>query len=502
MNDRIRSLAVVGMVLLAALIIGTTYWQTWAQNSLAARQDNALQRVAQFKIDRGEIVAADGTKLAVNRTLKVKGNTFYLRHYPTGPLAADIVGYSTQGRSRAGLEQSYNDYLTGSNSNLDTLLHKTVDSLEGKTVRGNTLVLTLKPAQQFVAQRALAASGSCGAAVALDVKTGKVLVMATQPTYNPNLVENHFDKIAKTTANCFSAPAPLVNRATAGLYQPGSTFKLVTAAAALDSGTFTPNSTFFDPGYCVEFGKPVLNFADQSGPERFGNVTLAEGLQHSINSVFCNVGKQLGALKILEYAKKFGFYTSPGLETPPDEQSTSGLYNCPKTGPCRLFYPQHDYQVDPGRLGFGQERLQVTPLQMAMVAAAIGNGGIVMQPYLVDRILQPGGGVLQTTKPHARGRAITPKTAAELNTMMQSVVTGGTGTTAQIPGVLVAGKTGTAETGRNGVNTAWFVEFAPADHPRYAIAVMLENQLHKTGGEVAAPIAKTIMESLLNQKTP
>ncbi len=503
MNDRIRSVAVVGMVLLASLIIGTTYWQTWAQDSLAARQDNALQRVAQFKIDRGEIVASDGTKLAVNRAVKTKGNTFYLRHYPTGPLAADIVGYSTQGRSRSGLEQSYNDYLTGSNSSLDTILHKTLDSLEGKTVKGNTLVLTLKPAQQFVAQRALAQSGSCGAAVALDIKTGKVLVMATQPTYNPNLVENHFAKIANTKAPCFSAPAPLLNRASAGLYQPGSTFKIVTAAAALESGKFTPDSPFFDPGYCVEFGKQVFNFGLESGgPERFGNVTLAEGLQHSINSVYCNIGKQLGALKILEQAKKFGFYSSLGLETPPDEQSTSGLYDCSHKGPCRLFYPQHDYQVDPGRLGFGQERMQVTPLQMAMVAAAIGNGGIVMQPYLVDRILQPGGGVLQTTKPRVRDRAISPQTAGELNTMMQSVVSAGTGTTAQIPGVLVAGKTGTAETGRNGINTAWFVEFAPADHPRYAIAVMLENQHQKTGGEVAAPIAKTIMESLLSQKTP
>jgi peptidoglycan glycosyltransferase len=137
-----------------------------------------------------------------------------------------------------------------------------------------------------------------------------------------------------------------------------------------------------------------------------------------------------------------------------------------------------------------------------MVAAAIGNGGVVMQPYVVDRILKPGGGVLSTTKPKARGRAISPQTASELTTMMESVVTGGTGTAAQIPGVRVAGKTGTAETGRKGINTAWFVCFAPADHPRYVVAVTLENQLHKTGGEVAAPIAKTIMESLLGHTTP
>ncbi len=275
----------------------------------------------------------------------------------------------------------------------------------------------------------------------------------------------------------------------------------MTAAAALDSGTFTPDSRFNDPGYCVEYKQQVHNFADQNGPEVFGNVTLAQGLQHSINSVFCNVGIKLGALKILEYAKRFGFYSTPPLETPPEERRTSGLYNCDKKGKCRLFYPQHDYQVDPGRLAFGQERLQVTPLQMAMVAAAIGNGGVVMRPYVVDRIVKPGGGTLTKTKPKELGRAISPKTASELNTMMQSVVTGGTGTAAQIPGVKVAGKTGTAETGVNGVNTAWFVCFAPADNPRVAVAVTVENQLHKTGGEVAAPIAKTLLEALLRQPT-
>src|SRR5581483_1343597 len=269
---------------------------------------------------------------------------------------------------------------------------------------------------------------------------------ATSPTYDPNLVEHHFDKIDKIQAHC-AGPAPLLNRATAGLYVPGSTFKLVTASAALESGEFTPSSPFVDPGFCTEFGKPVFNFGLESGgPEKFGNVTLAEGLQQSINSVFCNVGKKLGATKILDQAKKYGFYNSLDLETPPDEQRASGLYNCDKHGKCKLFFPQHDYQVDPGRLGFGQERMEVTPLQMAMVAAAIGNGGIVMRPYVVDKITKPGGGTLQTTKPKQFGRAISPQTASELTAMMESVVSGGTGTSAQIPGVRVAGKTGTGET--------------------------------------------------------
>ncbi|MER3411890.1 MAG: cell division protein FtsI, partial [Thermoleophilia bacterium] len=305
-----------------------------------------------------------------------------------------------------------------------------------------------------------------------------------------NLVERDFRQIARATADC-SPAAPLLNRATAGLYAPGSTFKLVTAAAALDSGAFRPETTFLDRGYCVEYGKPVYNFSDQSGPERFGLVTLAQALEHSINAVFCEVGKKLGALRVLEYARRFGFYSRPPIELPPEEVRPSGLY-----ARGRLFWPKHDYQVDPGRLAFGQERLQTTPLQMAMVAAAIANHGRLMRPYLVERILRPGGGVLTRTKPEEMGRPISAATAARLSQMMEAVVEAGTGTAARIPGVRVAGKTGTAETGRADRNTAWFLAFAPADRPKVAVAVVLENQAG-TGGATAAPIARRILETLL-----
>jgi peptidoglycan glycosyltransferase len=491
-NGRIRKLAVTAIVLLASLVIGTTYWQAWAAGDLADRQDNAIQRVAQFKVQRGLIYAADGTPLAANRVRKLNGQTYFFRRYPAGSLTSDIVGYSTQSRSRAGLERSQNDFLTASNAHLSTVLRRTLERLEGKTIKGNNLVLTLRPGAQRLAQKAL--DGNCGAVVALDPETGKVLVMATSPRYDPNLVERHFDQIAKRAhANCSSA-APLVNRATAGLFTPGSSFKILTAAAALDSGKFKPDSTFYDPGYCTEYGKRVYNFADQSGPEQFGTVTLSTALQHSINAVFCEVGKKLGARKILEYAKRFGFYSAPPLETPDDERRASGLY---QKG--RLFYPKHDYQVDPGRLAFGQERLGVTPLQMAMLTAAIANHGVLMRPYVVDRVESHGGGIVSRTKPKKLGTPISAETAAEVTRMMESVVTGGTGTAAQIPGVAVAGKTGTAETGVSHRNTTWFVSFAPADHPKVAVAVVLENQT-STGGVTAAPIAKTIMEALLPPK--
>ena len=492
MNRQITRLAVVALGLLAALVVATTYWQTWAPSGLAARQDNAILRVAQFKIRRGLIYSADGRLLAARRAQKVDGQTYYFRRYPAGPLVAQVVGYSTQSRSRAGLERSLDDYLTASNSHLDTVLRRTLDTLKGSTVTGNNLVLTIDSKAQKAALDAL--GDNCGAVVALDPRTGAVLVMASSPSYDPNLVERHFGLIARRAANVNCSPgAPLVNRATAGLYTPGSTFKVVTAAAALDSGRFTPDSSFDDPGYCIEYGKKVSNFADQSGPEVFGRVSLSTALQHSINAVFCEIGKALGPLTILRYAERFGFTGEPPLETPSSERSASGLYS---RG--RLFRPRDANQVDPGRLAFGQERLQVTPLQMAMVAAGIANGGVVMEPYVVQRIATPGGSTVVRHTPSVFSRAVSAGTASALTDMMESVVTGGTGTAAQIAGVPVAGKTGTAETGTPGVNTTSFIAFAPANAPRVAIAVFLENQ-HGVGGVTAAPIAKTVMEALLRR---
>jgi len=494
-NAQVTRLAIAALTLLAALVVGTTYWQAWAASDLKDRQDNAIERVAEFTIRRGLIYAGDGrTLLAANRAAKVQGRTLYFRRYPSGDLASDVVGYSTQSHARAGLERSYNDYLTASNQHLDTVLRRTLDGLKGATVTGNNLVLTIDAAAQRLADDELRTN--CGAVVALEPSTGRVLVMATSPRYDPNLVERRFSSIDRRTSgfNC-SPTSPLLNRATNGLYTPGSTFKVITATAALDSGAYTIDSSFDDPGYCIEYGKKVSNYADQSGPESFGRVNFLQALQHSINAVFCQVGKKLGATKILDYAKRFGFYRTPPLETPADERSPSGLYNG-----SHLFRPRNDFQVDPGRLAFGQERLLVTPLQMAMVAAAVANGGVVMKPYVVDKVTAPGGSTVVTrTTPHVYSRAMKPETAATLTQMMEAVVQGGTGTAAQIPGVRVAGKTGTAETGVSHVNTTSFICFAPADHPRVAVAVFLERQ-QGVGGTTAAPIAKAVLKRLLRSR--
>ena len=490
MNRQITRLAVAGVMLIAALIVATTYWQAWAAPGLQDRQDNAIQRVAEFQIDRGEIRNLRGrVPLAQNVTRKVKGNTFYFRTYPQESLTAHVVGYATQARSRAGLERSMNAYLTASNSQLATVLDTALDRLKGGTIHGNDVFLSLNLRAQRVAMAAL--GNRCGAVVAIEPKTGRVLVHAQQPTYDPNLIEENFAAAQRAPgAECRPA-APLLVRATDGLYVPGSTFKVVTASAAIDSGKYTIDSTFQDPGYCEEYGKRVYNYSDQGTPSGYGTVSLRQAIQNSINSVFCNIGKALGAGALIEYAKRFGFYDRPPLETPDNERAPSGLYRRGK-----LFDPTDDNEVDPGRFAFGQERLLVTPMQLGMVAATIGNDGVLMEPKVVERIVSPNGSTIRTTKPKRIRRVISKASADAVAEGMKAAVAGGTSTAAQVPGIEVAGKTGTAETGRQGVNTVSFICFAPADDPEVAVAVFVESQ-RSTGGQTAAPIAKQVLEAIL-----
>jgi peptidoglycan glycosyltransferase len=237
-----------------------------------------------------------------------------------------------------------------------------------------------------------------------------------------------------------------------------------------------------------------VNNYDTSTP--FGTVNLVQAMTNSINSVFCNMGKALGCLDIVKTMQRLGFYSVPPLETPVNEREASGLYNAAG----KLVDPKNEGQVDPGRLAFGQgpshAEPKVTPLQLAMVGAAIANGGELMKPHAVDRIVAPDGSTVVRTRPDKLGQVVEAEHARSIAEMMEQVVSGGTGTAAALPGIRVAGKTGTAETGREGRNITSFVAFAPADRPRVAVAVMLENQ-SGTGGTTAAPIAREIMQALI-----
>ena len=326
MNGQITRLAVGTIVLLSALIIGTTYWQTFAVAGLADRQDNALARVATFTVDRGKIYAGHGrVLLATNVKKKVSGQTYYFRKYPNGYLAPHIVGYSTQSRSRAGLERSPERLPHGRQRR-----HRERHEARARQAHGRDDQGQRHRSRRSTCARRRRPCGRCAGSAAPPSRSSRRPGGSSQsPRARPTTRTRSRRASPRSRASARRAcpfAAPLLDRATQGLYPPGSTFKVVTASAALDSGAFKPDSTFNDPGYCEEYGKRVSNAGNPESPETFGTVTLAQGLQHSINSVFCNVGKKIGAGKILDYAERYGFYASPDVELPADAQSPSGLY--------------------------------------------------------------------------------------------------------------------------------------------------------------------------------
>ena len=283
------------------------------------------------------------------------------------------------------------------------------------------------------------------------------------------------------------AASPFMDRARFGLYPPGSTFKVVTAIAAIDSGQFTPNSTLSGRSPQVFSGTPLANFAN----EQFGDITLTQALTDSVNTVWAQVGEKLGKRTMKKYMTRLGFDRKPPIDLPTDELRASGEY---LNG--RLISPTSRY-VDVARMAIGQDKLAVTPLEMAMVAATVANGGELMAPHITDRIVDRDGRTVQTIEPKAMSRVMSAKAAGEVNGMMQQVVREGTGTAAALAGIDVAGKTGTAEVDRQcGPNQLWFIGFAPANNPRVAIATTVECGAG-TGGVVAAPIAKAVMQELL-----
>lgn len=475
MNARISHLFGAVVVALVALIAMTTYWQVWARGSLEARQSNVRLVYRDLEIDRGAIISADGIVLADSEPGRLDGRDVFLRRYPEQGLAAQLVGYSSLLAGRAGLERSLDPELTGATSDLAGV-RNSFDRMRGDTVRGDDVVLRLVAAAQQTAMDRLREAGRAGSVVVLDPSNGGVLVMASTPTFDPNegLVE------------ALDAPgSPLLNRATQGLYPPGSTFKVVTAASALDNGVVEV-STEFPAGDCIETGgQELCNFNGKDpGEHDFGYA-----LVHSVNTTLATVGIELGEERLEATMAGFGFFTRIPWDYPADQNLASGIYNR------RGNQVRPGANVDEARLAIGQERLLSTPLQMALVAAAVANGGQLVQPQAVQEVRAPDGSVTRRPQAVFLGRAMTTETAGELRLLMQQVVDEGTGAAADVEGLDVAGKTGTAETGEEGLNDAWFIGFAPASAPRYAIAVLVERTAG-TGGDVAAPIAADVLRAL------
>jgi peptidoglycan glycosyltransferase len=307
--------------------------------------------------------------------------------------------------------------------------------------------------------------------------------MASVPDYDPNdLVQpGAFTRLNR------DQDAPLLNRTTQSGYPPGSTFKVVTAIAAMDSGEYTPDSTISGKNLKPISGVPLRNFNN----EDFGQITLTDALTHSVNTAWAEVGEELGKRTMAEYMNRLGFNEQVRVDLPPDERRASGEF---VNG--RLIRPTSP-RVDVGRMAIGQDKLNVTPLQMAMVPAAVANGGRLMEPHLTDRVVDRDGRTVDRIQPREMSQVMSGEAAGEVADMMGKVVEEGTGTAAALEGISVGGKTGTAEVDRPcGPNQVWFIAFAPRHDPKVAIAVTVECTAG-TGGDVAAPIAKQVMQELL-----
>lgn len=475
MSKPILRLYVLVLVLFTTLVVATSWSTVFGAEGL---RDNPLNRrslLQELQIRRGIIFAADGhTVLA--RSVRGPGRTFE-RAYPSPAIFSHEVGYSNAALGqRVGLERSRNAALTGDTNELGSIF----DQLSGKEREGQNVVTTLDPGAQKLAIDLL--GNRKGSVVALDPRNGAIRVMASFPGFDPNNLPSGKEQAA--------LGSPLLNRATQAHYPPGSTFKVVTAAAALDSGRFTPNSVLSGRSPITVSGVPLANDAG----EQFGDIDLTRALTFSVNTVWARVAEQLGRPTLTKYMQRFGFYKTPQLDYPRSQLAVSRVFSFrgkPLAPGSR--------QTDVGRVGIGQGGLGVTPLQMAQVASAVANGGKLMRPHLTDRIVDRDGRTVTRIGAHVQSTVMSRKAAGDLTAMMGQVVREGTGTAAALTGVEVAGKTGTAQVGNQGSNLTqpWFIAFAPLKNPKVAIAVTVERSQGGFGGTVAAPIAKRVLEALL-----
>jgi peptidoglycan glycosyltransferase len=465
-NAPISRLFMLVVVLFGVLIGYTSRWSVFEASALRDNPQNKRAILEEQRVKRGTIRADDGTVLARS----VKRGEIYVRRYPTGDLFGHPIGYYDVNYNKSELERARNDYLAGRTETFGSLL----DQLTGKQREGNDVLTTLDPQAQRVAFSQLA--GRKGAVVALDPRSGAVRAMASTPAFDANQVPKRGpDKVPGN-----------FNRATQSGYPPGSTFKVVTAIAAIDSGRYSPSSTVSGKNGKVISGRPLSNFGGSS----YGNIDLTTALTNSVNTVWAEVGEKVGGSTMQKYMDRLGFGDDPPLDLPDAAMRASGSYvdNRPVSAASD--------RVDVGRMAIGQDKLLVTPLQMAMVAASVANRGELMQPHITDEVEDADGRIVKRFEPSRMSRVMSRRSAAEISAMMQNVVKEGSGTAAQLAGINVAGKTGTAEVGRGCPNQVWFIGFAPATNPRVAVAATVECSTG-TGGVNAAPIARAVMESLL-----
>jgi penicillin-binding protein A len=484
MNRQIVKLFGFIVVLFAILVGFTSYWSVFDAKNLKAQEVNERPLLEQQQIPRGRILAADGTVIAKSVPKGHGDSLRFVRKYPEGALFGHPIGYSFVKYGQSEFEQSHNEELVGEESEFGSIL----DQLTGQKQQGEDIVTNLDLKAQEVALADLESAGY-GAVVAIEPSTGEVKVLTSNAPYDPNAVPENLNRLFKE-----KIATPLYNRATQGRYPPGSTFKVVTAAAGLESGAITPETTIDAPGSIDDEGHELANDFNQD----WGSIALDTALTNSVNTWFGQLGQKVGQDNLFTTMEKFGFGSKPPIDLPEEELSESGV-----VGENGEILSRKD-PVDLARVAIGQERLLATPLQIAMVAAAVANHGKLMKPQIWNRVVDSDGRVTKRLDPSTYSEPVSTKTAEELTTAMEGVVNEGTGTNAAISGVQVAGKTGTAETPGNEAcgggqeeNQAWFMGFAPANDPKIAIAASVECT-EQFGNDVAAPIFRDVAEAILN----
>ena len=483
MTVTVRRMAVIIAVLFLCLLIQANRIQVTRADELNSRAGNTRAILDTYGEQRGSIIVG-ATQVA--RSVDTGDALLrYERRYSRGPEYAPATGFYSIVYGATGIEKQENALLSGTDPRL--IGSQLDDLISGGTREGASVRLTLDAAAQRAAWDGIRQYN--GAVVAIEPSTGRILAIASSPSYDPNPLSSNDpaeNRAAweKLTAN---PKEPLLNRPLARTYPPGSVFKVVTAAAALSSGQYTTETEIPAPAV-LDLPGTTADLPNYDGRACFGGqVTLEQALQISCNPAFANVGLPLGDDILREQAEKFGFNSS---------------FDVPMTAATSVFPPDLN-EPQTAQAAIGQYDVRATALQMAMVGAGIANGGLVMNPYLVDEVLAPDLSVLSRGEPTEFGRAVSPEVAQELTDMLVNVVENGTGKPAQIPGVLVAGKTGTAQTVTGRPPHAWFLSFAPADGADVAVAVVVENGgnlgSEATGGRLAAPIAKAVMEAVLRR---
>jgi peptidoglycan glycosyltransferase len=483
MNRQIRRVAVVVLVAFMALLAAPLYWQVLAAPRLTNDSRNTRVLIKEYSIERGAIVLADQTPVATSVRSKQRGDPLeFVRRYPEGERYGMVTGFYSLVFGRTLAEQEFNSFLLGRAP--EQFGQNVTDLLTARETPGGTLVLTLDKATQEAAEQAL--GNRKGAVVALDPRTGAVLAMTTYPRYDPNQLSSHnpeairrnWDRLVK------DEDGPLLNRAAGALYPPGSTFKVVTAAAALEDGVSInqelPSPTVLD---VPQTRADIHNFGGSSCGG--GTLTMPEALEISCNTTFAGLGLKLGDKKLAAEAEKFGFNQPSPYQLPAATSSIPERQDVPATAQSAI----------------GQRDVRVSPLQMASVAATIANGGRRMAPFVAQEVVSDKGRVVKRFEGEDLGQAIPEQVAGDLRDMMLRVVERGTGSFAQIQGLQVAGKTGTAQHAQGKPPHAWFIGFTSSAGKAIAVAVVVENGgdagSEATGGHVAAPIARTVMQAYL-----